>query len=144
MIDAISMHPSPLGAGLSLLAVTALGGATGAVLGSFIATLVIRWPTSAVAGRSRCDDCSAPIGYAHLIPLLPFLRAAALCLLSTKPTRSQSNASAEFWLSITEVSHAFLKTENLALLGPLSLAGSCTQTTCPCTGSYSQPTISQA
>lgn len=72
MIDVISMHQSPLGVGMSLLAVTALGSLMGAVLGSFIATLVIRWPSSAVAGRSRCDECCAPIGYARLIPLASY------------------------------------------------------------------------
>ena len=44
----------------------------GAVLGSFIATLVIRWPMSAVAGRSRCDMCHLPIGTARLIPLVSY------------------------------------------------------------------------
>jgi len=72
LIDAGALPPIFLTAGIPLPAVTALGGVTGAVLGSFIATLVIRWPTPAVAGRSRCDECSAPIGYARLIPLASY------------------------------------------------------------------------
>lgn len=72
MIEAIALPPLSLSVGMPLPAVTAFGGVTGAVLGSFIATLVIRWPSSAVVGRSRCDECSAPIGYARLIPLASY------------------------------------------------------------------------
>lgn len=66
----IRLIPSDQAMSFSMLAV--LGGLMGAVLGSFIATLVIRWPMSAVAGRSRCDICHLPIGTARLIPLLSY------------------------------------------------------------------------
>jgi leader peptidase (prepilin peptidase)/N-methyltransferase len=47
-------------------------GLLGAVLGSFIATLVIRWPQerSVVKGRSHCDACDAVLGPRDLIPLV--------------------------------------------------------------------------
>ncbi|MEO7688877.1 MAG: prepilin peptidase [Sphingomonas sp.] len=47
-------------------------GVLGAVLGSFIATLVIRWPQerSVVHGRSHCDACNAELGPRDLIPLV--------------------------------------------------------------------------
>lgn len=44
----------------------------GAIAGSFIATILIRWPQgrSAVRGRSRCDSCEARLGPFELVPLL--------------------------------------------------------------------------
>ena len=44
----------------------------GAVLGSFIATLVVRWPQgrSVARGRSACDGCSRTLRPIELIPLL--------------------------------------------------------------------------
>ena len=47
-------------------------GLLGAVLGSFIATLVIRWAQerSVVKGRSHCDACDAVLGPRDLIPLV--------------------------------------------------------------------------
>ena len=47
-------------------------GVLGAVLGSFIATLVIRWPQerSVVKGRSHCDACDTVLGPRDLIPLV--------------------------------------------------------------------------
>ena len=56
-------------------------GLLGAVLGSFIATLVIRWPQerSVVHGRSHCDACDAVLGPRDLIPLLSFLLSQGRC-----------------------------------------------------------------
>lgn len=55
----------------------------GAILGSFIATLVLRWPAggTVVQGRSACDGCGTPIGAARLIPLLSYAlqRGRAAC-----------------------------------------------------------------
>lgn len=44
----------------------------GAILGSFIATLCLRWPEgrSVLRGRSCCDHCGATIPVARLVPLL--------------------------------------------------------------------------
>lgn len=43
----------------------------GLILGSFIATLVLRWPAGrSVLGRSRCDGCQRPLGAMDLVPLL--------------------------------------------------------------------------
>lgn len=61
----------------------AIGAVAGLVAGSFIATVAIRWPSgeSALSGRSRCDECRAPIGAAALVPLLSFIvqRGHARC-----------------------------------------------------------------
>lgn len=47
-------------------------GMLGAILGSFIAAVVIRWPQgrSVIGGRSRCDSCEATLGARDLVPLL--------------------------------------------------------------------------
>lgn len=45
-------------------------GVLGAVLGSFIATLVLRWPEGrGVGGRSSCDGCGRTLAPLELIPL---------------------------------------------------------------------------
>jgi len=50
----------------------ALGLLLGAIAGSFVATILIRWPQgkSVAAGRSRCDSCGAPLRPAELVPVL--------------------------------------------------------------------------
>ncbi|MEO9131563.1 MAG: prepilin peptidase [Sphingomonas sp.] len=56
-------------------------GVLGAVLGSFIATLVIRWPQerSVMRGRSHCDSCDAVLGPQDLIPLLSATASRGRC-----------------------------------------------------------------
>jgi len=56
-------------------------GALGLVLGSFIATLVIRWPQdrSVMTGRSHCDACDAVLGPRDLVPLLSAGLARGRC-----------------------------------------------------------------
>jgi leader peptidase (prepilin peptidase)/N-methyltransferase len=55
----------------------------GAILGSFIATLCLRWPEgrSVLRGRSSCDGCGKPLPAGRLIPLLSasFSRGRATC-----------------------------------------------------------------
>lgn len=64
----------PHGAGIVLAALF------GAILGSFIATLVLRWPQGqSVLGRSRCDGCSRTLGFRDLVPLLSALLARGHC-----------------------------------------------------------------
>ena len=56
-------------------------GLLGAVLGSFIATLVIRWPEgrSVLKGRSHCDACDVALGPRDLVPLLSAALARGRC-----------------------------------------------------------------
>jgi leader peptidase (prepilin peptidase)/N-methyltransferase len=50
---------------------SALLGLLGLVLGSFIATLVLRWPEGrTVHGRSACDGCGRTLAARELVPLL--------------------------------------------------------------------------
>jgi len=59
------------------------GALLGAIIGSFVATLVLRWPAgrSVATGRSRCDGCDRPLSAPDLIPLLSFAlyRGRARC-----------------------------------------------------------------
>lgn len=53
----------------------------GAIAGSFIATLLIRWPQGrgAMTGRSRCDTCDVALGPGDLVPVLSYLVARGRC-----------------------------------------------------------------
>ncbi len=53
----------------------------GAIAGSFLATVLIRWPKgeSAAGGRSHCDACGAPLGARDLVPILSFIAARGRC-----------------------------------------------------------------
>lgn len=57
---------------MTAIALIAAGFVVGAIFGSFIATLCLRWPEgrSVVRGRSTCDGCGKPIKAGHLAPLL--------------------------------------------------------------------------
>jgi len=58
-----------------------LGGVLGLVIGSFLATILIRWPKGegAIAGRSRCDACGAVLGPLDLVPVLSWLIRRGRC-----------------------------------------------------------------
>jgi leader peptidase (prepilin peptidase)/N-methyltransferase len=58
-----------------------LGGLLGLAIGSFIATILIRWPKGegAVSGRSRCDSCGAVLGPLELVPVLSWLVRRGRC-----------------------------------------------------------------
>lgn len=56
-------------------------GVLGAVLGSFLATLVVRWgeDRSVLRGRSQCDTCHVQLGARDLVPLLSAALARGRC-----------------------------------------------------------------
>lgn len=56
-------------------------GILGAVFGSFIATVAIRWPQgrSAMGGRSACDECGKGLAGHELVPLLSFVLQRGRC-----------------------------------------------------------------
>jgi leader peptidase (prepilin peptidase) / N-methyltransferase len=58
-----------------------IGGGAGLVMGSFLATALIRWPLgqSVVRGRSRCDACAAPLRARDLIPLVSHAVSRGRC-----------------------------------------------------------------
>lgn len=59
----------------------ALGGVLGLVIGSFLATILIRWPAGrgVIGGRSACDGCGAVLGSLELVPLVSWLVRRGRC-----------------------------------------------------------------
>ena len=56
------------------------GALTGLIAGSFIATLMIRWPQDrSLGGRSACDACDRTLSVRDLAPLLSWAIAAGKC-----------------------------------------------------------------
>jgi leader peptidase (prepilin peptidase)/N-methyltransferase len=57
------------------------GFALGAIVGSFLATVLVRWPEgrNPLTGRSQCDGCGRTLGGAELVPLLSFLAFRGRC-----------------------------------------------------------------
>lgn len=53
----------------------------GLVVGSFLATILIRWPAgrSAIGGRSRCDGCGKALGPLELVPVISWLVRRGRC-----------------------------------------------------------------
>lgn len=68
-------------AGVSPLALAGGGAILGAIVGSFVATLCLRWPRGegAATGRSRCDSCASSLRPAELVPIVSFLLARGRC-----------------------------------------------------------------
>lgn len=57
------------------------GGLLGLVAGSFLATVLVRWPKgeNALAGRSRCDACGTKLAPRDLVPILSWLVRRGRC-----------------------------------------------------------------
>ncbi|NIJ06653.1 leader peptidase (prepilin peptidase)/N-methyltransferase [Sphingomonas vulcanisoli] len=58
-----------------------LAGIVGAVVGSFLATLAIRWPAgrSIARGRSACDGCGLVLAPGRLVPLVSYAGTRGRC-----------------------------------------------------------------
>lgn len=70
----------PFGMGVAFAALIGL------VLGSFIATLVLRWPADrSLFGRSQCDGCERLLGASDLVPLLSALVSRGRCRTCKAP-----------------------------------------------------------
>lgn len=59
----------------------ALGGVAGAIAGSFLGTLVLRWPEGRgiMRGRSACDSCGRVLSAIDLVPLFSALLLRGRC-----------------------------------------------------------------
>lgn len=59
----------------------AMGGIAGAIAGSFLATLILRWPEgrSVMRGRSACDGCGRVLSAADLVPMVSALMQRGRC-----------------------------------------------------------------
>ncbi|SNT03926.1 type 4 prepilin peptidase 1 Aspartic peptidase. MEROPS family A24A [Sphingomonas laterariae] len=53
----------------------------GAIFGSFLATIAIRWPDgrSVLSGRSACDSCGSALGAVDLVPLAGYVLRRGRC-----------------------------------------------------------------
>jgi len=53
----------------------------GLIIGSFLATLIVRWPDSrsVISGRSTCDHCGKQLRSRELIPVVSFVLQAGKC-----------------------------------------------------------------
>ena len=53
----------------------------GLIIGSFLATLILRWPEgrSVIAGRSSCDHCGHQLRFRELIPVASFIFQSGKC-----------------------------------------------------------------
>src|SRR5262245_29912005 len=58
-----------------------LGGLLGLVIGSFLATVLIRWPKgeNPLTGRSRCDACGVTLRPRDLVPIVSWLVRRGRC-----------------------------------------------------------------
>ena len=58
-----------------------IGGVAGAIIGSFLATLILRWPQGrgVARGRSACDGCGRVLGARDLVPLFSALVQRGRC-----------------------------------------------------------------
>ncbi len=58
-----------------------VGALGGLVAGSFMATIILRWPQgrSVMHGRSACDACGAPLRVHELVPLLSWASSGGRC-----------------------------------------------------------------
>lgn len=59
----------------------------GAIIGSYIGVIVLRWPTgeATVNGRSRCDTCQRQLAWYDLVPLVSFLLLRGRCRYCKAP-----------------------------------------------------------
>ena len=64
----------------------ALGG-LGLIFGSFIATVAVRWPAPALAGRSACDGCGRTLSAWELVPLMSWVALRGRCATCRTPIR---------------------------------------------------------
>src|SRR5687768_170825 len=62
-------------------AMTAVGFVLGAVIGSFLGAILLRWPNgvSLLRGRSKCDACGQTLGVRELVPILSYFLAGGRC-----------------------------------------------------------------
>jgi leader peptidase (prepilin peptidase)/N-methyltransferase len=71
----------------SLALRAAIGVLLGAIAGSFVATVLIRWPDerTALVGRSRCDMCHRPLAARDLVPVISYVALRGLCRQCRSP-----------------------------------------------------------
>ncbi len=79
--QAASGHGLAAGHGLADGGITALAFVLGAVIGSFLAAVLVRWPEgrSVARGRSSCDSCRRTLRARDLVPILSWFLSKGRC-----------------------------------------------------------------
>lgn len=64
-----------------------LAAVVGAIIGSYVGVLVLRWPSGepTAGGRSRCDSCERQLAWHDLLPLLSYLLLRGRCRYCKAP-----------------------------------------------------------
>ena len=93
-------------------------GVLGAIIGSFVAALVIRWrdDRSVMHGRSACDSCGMTLGPAELVPLVSALVLRGRC-------RTCGTPIAPLHWRIELAAFAIGAVSGWVVAGPAALAG---------------------
>jgi len=63
------------------------GAVLGAIFGSFLATLILRWPAgrSVLRGRSQCDGCGRSLSPLELVPVVSAILLRGTCRICAAP-----------------------------------------------------------
>lgn len=90
----------------------------GVIVGSFLATVVIRWPAgrSAMGGRSQCDACDVTLSARELVPLWSAIALRGRCRHCGAPI-DRRHWQIELAAALVGVA------AGLAVPGPVALAG---------------------
>lgn len=66
---------------LGLPTLALLAAVVGAIIGSYIGVIALRWPTGkpTTGGRSRCDACQRQLAWFDLVPLISYLLLKGQC-----------------------------------------------------------------
>lgn len=94
----------------------------GAVIGSFLAVVLIRWPQgrSFIGGRSRCDACHAPLRARDMVPILSYALTRGRCHLcgaAIDPRHVAMEAGAALVALVAVVAHPMPVAAATALFG---------------------------
>ena len=103
---------------MTIITMPAMLAVLGSVVGSFLATLVIRWPAdrSVVRGRSQCDHCGTALAARDLVPLFSAALARGRC------RHCGGSIDARHW-QIELGAAAIGLVAAVAVPGPVALAG---------------------
>ncbi|MDO9486886.1 MAG: A24 family peptidase [Sphingomonadaceae bacterium] len=99
----------------------ALAGALlGLLVGSYLATLTLRWPQGRATstGRSACDGCARPLAWYELVPLLSFAALRGRCRTCGAPI-DRRHPSIEAAAAIIGGASLFVYPDLAGLLGAI-------------------------
>lgn len=95
----------------------------GAVVGSFAATAGLRWAQGeqALTGRSRCDACAMPLGFAATVPIVSYVRLGGACAGCRAPIHPGHVVGEVLGVGVAVISVAVLPIESALAVAALGL-----------------------